>query len=929
MRRLAALALVCGLLTTGSARPVPAQTRKEKLDARSAVTLAPAIAPIPAKAASAGEFVDKTGAKHPWRINDAHALIWDNAPYLPVGGAFAPRSFTSDTDAAWLEDVKALETLKARGLRDLIIWPAKPLASVPIASLQRLADYLDANDFNYGLSFGPGLTTPLTGTVVKPGTYRYADTKESLTATWQVPNADSGLFILTDTSNENRIVRGLVVQAQDETISASAEAPADAGKVVALLYPHKSLPVTNNGALPDVWAGYDDYRDTVLHYLGQAKFGKGLRFYLDPLARRIGLAGETDYLVPDSPGFTLEWEGFLTQRYPNVEDLKLAWGLIEGDFKTHREFARLFPLWANDRGVPYLYDPQGRKTTRILHVAQSKWWADFLQCRNESLSYYMNSMATVLKRQVADVPVVYTWTQTHPIFWNTNRDSGFDGLGVVVRSHGSSLTARTLGPAYSEAEQAERTLWCIATEIVGDTDATQARPRPTTQTAALAAPDPSSSAPSSGGYAAKGDLFVTLDQLRRVGVKGFFAQGFQTAPPETNSGATDWLAAPDSLAWLHEYAARLAGEANAARYAPQTLFFPQANPGPARIGMVPGANNVLWLNSYAIGDTLDWWPAYSGYTLQRGSDANSSETVLISLQGRRETHLFAPNAKTVTAFTPEGAPVPVKILNKTMVSVTLDTTPTVFRAGGQRLVPQEAAEDAAKQLTALIESALQQKVTTVDNARGPLERAEYALKQKDFETAYTYSRQSLDDLTSQAAPYIWLEGETPRVHTFSELAANPEASGGGYLRLATPNTNRLGYAARYMFDVPSDGSYAVWLAGTVPGPNTSPIQWRINSEPPQTPADSTMHGPLYLSERFGWMQLGTVALKKGPQQTLTVYVADRAQSGDFNFAIDALMLTTRAFEPNGPVRPLPIDAESMRALLRDRQRRQKFDPVKR
>ncbi len=544
--------------------------------------------PKPARPVTTVAFTDRTGAAHRWQIAETKTLIWDGQPYLPVGGTFAPRSFASDTDAAWQEDVAALSTLKSKGLQDILLWPGKPLPDVPLQALQRLVDYLDANGFRYGLAFGPGLSAPLTGTVVKPAAYRFAD-KDSVSATWQVPHADTALLILTDADDDNKILQGRSgqVTVRDGVVSVPIDAPEAAGKVVAILYPHKAIPA-GDGELPDLWAGFDDYRDRVLTYLGQVKFGGGLRFFLDPLARHLGLLNESDYLVPDSPNFLLEWEGYLTRKYPNVDDLKLAWAINEGDFKTLRDLARLVPLWANGRGVPYFYDPAAHRPYRILDAEQSRWWQDFLQYRNEAILYYLNTMANVLKKQVADVPVVVTWTHSHPIFCNTDPQGGFDGLGIAARAHGAALVSRVVAPAYSEAEQAARTMWCVATEIVGAAEPTPqpaVNPQPTT--AALPPGQPASS----GGYTSRASLFDDLNWLRTVGIKGFFADGLQTNPEEAAGGAMEWLRHPDSLDWLKDYAARVAP---AADYAPRILFFPQSAPGPARIGPVPGRARGRW-----------------------------------------------------------------------------------------------------------------------------------------------------------------------------------------------------------------------------------------------------------------------------------------------------------------------------------------------
>lgn len=866
---------------------------------------------------SNGSFTDKAGDKHRWQINDAHALLWEGAAYLPVGGAFSPRSLDSDTDAAWTEDKKAFDLLKAHDLHDVIIWPAKSLPDVSPAALQRLMDYLDANNFHYGLAFGPGMTTPLTGTVVRPATYRY-DSRDSLTAQWTVPNADAALYVLVDLSDkENRILRGGGVFIKAPEVSIPIELANGSGHAVALLYPHKTLTPNGNGSLPDVWAGYDNWRDRLLAFLGKVKFGPNFRFFLDPLARQIGTAGECDYLIPDSTAFLTEFEAYLSRRYPHVAEIKTNWGLVEGDFKTHREMARLVPLWANDRGAPYFVDPSTGKMLRIVDARQSHWWEDFLQFRRETLLYAMNSMANLLKRESADVPVVYTWTQTDPMFLNNTRDGGFDGLAVMTPPDDATLTGRILGPAYSEAEQASRTMWCLAAQIGAGANSNS---RPIAATVRTAANEPGSvKLP----YPSRNALFYDLDQIRRVGYKGFFADGLQSEAAKP--GAADWIAAPESLDWLRDYAGRIAGENSAAKYAPKVLFYPQMAPGPARTGFIPGMNGTLWLNAFEQGETIDLWPSYRGYITKENNQ--DKETVLMSLQGARYTHIIVANPKSVLAHMADGTPVPLK-WGKNSVSLTLDERPVVFETSGQKIFPMEAAEDTFLQLGALYQSGVAQKIPSIEQERAALSRTRFALHQQDFETAYNYSRTALDELTFLAAPYIWLEGELPyrEFNTFNEVAGNVEASNKQYLRLSTPNApGRFGYGARYVFDVANDGRYDIWLAGTVPGPGTSPIKWRVNTEPEQDPASLVPKGPLYLNERFGWIHLGFAQMKRGPQQSLTIYVTDRAQNPpEYIFSIDSILLTQGSFAPNGTVRPLPVDAAAIREFSKIAKKNKQF-----
>jgi hypothetical protein len=876
----------------------------------------------PAREVSQGSFVDRAGDKHSWRITETHALLWDGQPYVPAGTAFTPTSLQDGGEAAWQADVQALTALKARGLHDIILWPDRSLPDVSPKAFQRLITYLDDNDFRYGLSFGLGLTAPLTGTVVRPNSYRFIE-KNGRTANWQVANADEGLVIQIDmTIDDNKILPNSgVVPIRDNVLSFPLES--SGRKVIAFLYPHKRVPVIGENSPPDVWNGFDDYRDRVMAFFTQVKLGKGFRFFLDPLARHLGLADEIDYLIPDSTGFLLEWESFLARRYPNVDDAIKKWTLLEGDFRTHRDLAQIIPLWDKTHGLGYCYDPHSpqHRTYRIRNAEQSTWWADFLECRNESLRYYMNALADVLKQQVANVPVVYTWTHTHPIFLNTDSSGGFDGLGVVT--HGTPSTPRVLGPAYSEAEQSSRTIWCLATEMNG-VENTVAAPQVTTS-----ALDPSSAGnqrPLPVGYNSRNVLFADLDKCKRIGYKGFF---LNSAPSLPNSAGG--LPSPESLGWLQEYAAQLAGQPNLIRTAPRILFYPQFAPGPAQVGPIPGVADTLWLNSFYPGETIDWWPSYSGYIIQRGPEA-PIETVLVSLQGKRESHFLVTDPKGVQAFTADGTPVPFKI-SKNEITITLDSTPTILTMKGQRfsdvtvkqpyfVVPREAITDSLVQLDALLADAIRQKVPSVDSAKGNIEHARASLSRLNYDEAYTFARSSLDTLTEMASPYIWLEGERshPDENTFEEIAPNAEASGGSYLRLSSPHPEpSFGYGAHIEFNVVRPGVYNIWMAASVPGPTISPYVWRVDAPPDAKPLDPLPRGPLYMGDRFGWILLGSKSLAPGSHM-IAINLTGPAATHLYTFSIDTFMITPTTFTPNGKVRPLPLDSNTIREIMKEKRR---------
>lgn len=232
----------------------------------------------------------------------------------------------------------------------------------------------------------------------------------------------------------------------------------------------------------------------------------------------------------------------------------------------------------------------------------------------------MSALSTVLKEQIADVPVVYTWTQPHPIFSSANQSNSYDGLAVVVAPGADKHVAQAIGPAYNALERSDRTMWFAATEIQPAWGMTAASPpgamspvRSQTDGAdangtRLAADETHPQTQS--GFKSRESLIGGLDALRKDGFKALYLQG---PINDTVSGnQAEISGTPD---WLHDYGALIAGDSSAEQYAPHVLFYPQNAPGPARTGIVPGTKNVFWLSSPYEGSAIEWWPYYRGYVI--------------------------------------------------------------------------------------------------------------------------------------------------------------------------------------------------------------------------------------------------------------------------------------------------------------------------
>src|SRR5205807_6324697 len=127
---------------------------------------------------------------------------------------------------------------------------------------QRVVDYLEAHDFRYGIAFGAGITNPLTGVVVKPTAYRIEGIQRGDDVSWPVSDANSAYYIVAEKS-DGALLRHGTVKVKDGIATVTAGGPA-ADNPVGILYPRKRFPATSDGALPDLWSGYDSYRDRLL-----------------------------------------------------------------------------------------------------------------------------------------------------------------------------------------------------------------------------------------------------------------------------------------------------------------------------------------------------------------------------------------------------------------------------------------------------------------------------------------------------------------------------------------------------------------------------------------------------------------------------------------------------------------------------------------
>jgi len=399
-----------------------------------------------------GTYQPKVGAAATWSINPAGTLIWNGAPFTPVGLRVSGTA----------EEVAAA---KAAGIADLAIdlpssgagW-SEALEAANAAAMR----YLIRID-----SVAPGAT----GFAVEPMSYRVSGITSKRTIVVDLPGATGALVVSA--------VR------RDGTITAFERVPTVNGKLVydfgygtpeteyiALVYP-----IMESLEQPDYWESFDRHRDDLLASLRRAPLGEGLRGIVNPIGRTLRLPGRDVDFVPTSPLFQLELKALLSERYRNVDAVMRGWA-IRGGFNvldnsdprasrpmtSFEDFARLVPLWKGTRGVGSFYDPANNRLV-LCDQRRSQAWSDIqLAIDRAGQRRYEQLIRSV--RQVANVPIVQEWQG-----WTAPYEQAEPALdGVGMRASGSSLSeiTTTAARAASSILRWRQPGWLVATSVEMD-----------------------------------------------------------------------------------------------------------------------------------------------------------------------------------------------------------------------------------------------------------------------------------------------------------------------------------------------------------------------------------------------------------------------------------------------------------------------------
>lgn len=616
-------------------------------------------------ASFARTFRDCEGTAHSWTVDEAHALVWEGAPYIPFGIVFVPKYLTSgQTDENWTADEQDVASFKLAGVTDVVVKPGKGMTSVPVEAFQRIIDLLEANELRYGVELYDPEYAPMSGYVIEPTVNRAEGIRSSGQVTRSFPDAKTALYALCDArTGEIESAGREAVMNGEVTVYV---APRTSTNHILLFYPQKAIAGgSEEGGLFDVWSDFDVHRDRLVWYLSRLNFGKGLRFFIDPFTENIGMEGEAESLIPTSPAFRFEYAAWLSKKYGTPRDLNISWGILQHDVGSFEEATRLIPLWRSGRGAAVVYD-DGTAKKYPVDAAKSGIWVDFLEFRASSVRAYMDAAADVVKRFAADVPMVYTATGLQP-FFQTSGSVGYDGLAVPAA--GGEAMVESAGRVLSLAESSSRKMWII-----------------------------SRLKPAGAAYVKKEDLFADINTIRDLGAKGFIVNDVRRSAIE---GA-------NLLTWLAEYSSLSGGDKQFASYRPRAIYYPD---GIAHASVTRLSNGAWWLPALLKGYSLYLGSSLAGYVVA-DSKRPGADIHIWSLEGTRTIRLVSSQAVTVTQISGDTTEVKPK---KGRVALTVGEEPILVQGiAPDQFLPVEVVAEAMQGLEEAISRAERKKMDASD-----------------------------------------------------------------------------------------------------------------------------------------------------------------------------------------------------------------------
>lgn len=570
-------------------------------------------------------------------------------------------------------------------------------------------------------------------------------------------------------------------------------------------------------ALPDLWEGWDQYRDRLIHLLQVRRPKVGFRgWMIESGWDSLSIAG-----FPTSVLARTEWEGFLRTRYPHIIELERAWD-VSGGIGSYTDASKMVPLWREGRGLPFLVASDDLSKPQEVDPRKCQFWNDYHAFLAERWNTLLNSLRVALQTATPESAFLLIHSANEPTELDLPPAFAFPQVpnGVRLTNAWRPLWGSLMTVAVANAETQVYPVRAVILEGIGD-DMERAS--------------------------------LLLARARSVGIREIF-----------------WEIQPNSLeGWS------TLKNTDSAPERPQFLRFPKALWGTTTVQKYPAGwwvpdETMQDLRPLLWGfDVVGFWRLVDVQSVDKSGNTTVSKIVELTLWSpseEQELLLRRTDRNPLEAFDLNGNPVRLDIKGDT-VRLRVEKVPVRIRGFASVPLCENCVEQWLKRTQDLLkrpDPAGQDPNVLRFNLQGAIE-----VYRKDRTLGFDSIRSAWFETERAYMPYRWFEAESARLHAFGTIRRDSSASAGATLWLSSPFAGS--FYAQYPLTLRTDGSYTLWLAVRLhANRELGKVRWQIFQE-------SAGEGPIaqgegmLIPERaqgiyadlFGWFAVGSVSLKAG------------------------------------------------------------------
>jgi len=731
-----------------------------------------------------------------------------------------------------------LSQLKAQGVQEVVI----RLDALPSREAwQSLLETAEASGLEWRLWLA---SLPRTdGWTIAPERYRMAGNADGV---YTLIAPDATRLMLAVSPRETPYLR--LSSLLELSNGRATTAIGDTAESVLLLYPLRK------NAMPDLWDGWDAYRDALLHLLTHRAPKQGFRGWL--------LQSDWDILsvstLPTSPLAQAEWLAHLKTRYPDLTELERAWD-TSTKLERHEQATWLMPLWREGRGLPYLVAPDESVKPQELDPNRSRFWDDWRAFLAERWRVLLAGLRTMLTRHTPNAEFTVLQTAPDPAelplpdaFADPQLPLGWYLPAARRDQWRTQLLLETL--------RRERTLEPLSTLI-----------------AEWAADD-----------AERASLFQTF--AREMGIERVYWRG--RVPEEAWRTLTQTDAPPDAPT-LQPFPATLWGLTEIRRYR-SGWWAPSAQ---------PDLQPLLWgfeIHGFQKATEVRTLDAQGKLDITR-----QLELCLWVDEGEREITLRCFDRAPLTAFDLNGQAVRLDVRGD-RVRLRVGATPVRIRG----FQSEPICETSIEAWTARVGDLFKRGNPTGQDAQVLKFNFDNALGiyRRNPSQGFALLRTNWFEFERAFQPYRWIEAESARQHEFGTVRRDPALSGAATLWLNTPMPIESA-SATYAFSLREAQAYTLWLA--VRGVPSGSVEWQV-APAGEAEASATAEGTAMLlaeravaryADQCYWLPLGTATLKAG-EYRLTLRWKPSASQPPYYAEWDAILIAPPSVQPKHILPPM-------------------------